>query len=165
MKTISITRSLVLSALAAGALAAPAQPALAAATPGPIVASFSAPCPGFEVQFSGTGKVGVIPLPGDRLTLIWPKLSVTITGPGPAYKSVSYVATGVNHIKNLPDGSQYITATGPNVITVPEANGHPAGVYYTTGTVSWTLNPDGTEQGGMFTGKGTVTDVCQLVAP
>lgn len=163
MKTSRITRGLALSALAAGALAVPAQPAVAAATPGPIVASFSAPCPGFEVQFSGTGKVGVIPLPGDRLTLIWPKLGVTITGP--TGKSVSYVATGVNHIQNLPDGSQYITATGPNVITVPEANGHPAGVYYTTGTVSWTLNPDGSEQGDMFSGNGNVTDVCQLVAP
>ncbi|MET3172386.1 UNVERIFIED_ORG: hypothetical protein ABIB52_000210 [Arthrobacter sp. UYCu721] len=163
MKTSNITRGLALSAFAAAALVAPAQPAVAAATPEPIVASFSTDCPGFEVLFSGTGKVGVIPLPGDRLTLIWPKLGVTITGP--TGKSVSYVATGVNHIQNLPDGSQYITATGPNVITVPEDNGHPAGVYYTTGTVSWTLNPDGSEQGDMFSGNGRVTDVCQLVAP
>lgn len=163
MKTSSITRGLALSALAAAALVAPAQPALAAATPQPIAGSFPALCPGFQVQISGEGKVGVIPLPGDRLILIWPKLTATVTGP--TGKSVSFISTGVNRIQFLPDGSQYVTATGPNVIAVPDANGHPPGVFYTTGTVSWTLNPDGTEQGDMFSGSGAVTDVCALVAP
>ena len=101
-------------------------------------------------------------MPGDRLTLIWPNLRATITGP--TGKTANYVVTGVNHIQNLADGGQYITATGSNVITVPEDNGHPAGVYYTAGTVSWTLNADGTERGGMFTGTGQVVDVCAELA-
>ena len=38
------------------------------------------------------------------------------------------------------------------------------GVYFTTGTVSWTLDRKGKEVGGMFSGSGTVTDVCAELA-
>lgn len=51
-----------------------------------------------------------------------------------------------------------------NTIIVPEANGHPAGLFLTSGTFSWTLNPDGTER-TLFSGTGKVTDVCALLAP
>jgi hypothetical protein len=92
-------------------------------------------------------------------------LRVTITGPEPTYKSVSYVATGAVEAQKLPDGNYYYTATGRNVVSVPETNGHPKGLFLTIGTVSWTLDAAGNEVGDMFSGKGTVTDVCQLVAP
>jgi hypothetical protein len=148
-------------AVAAG-LAAGAGPAVAAATPTPVEFTFTSPCPGFDATLHATGKGGTIDLPGDRQTLTGPNLRVTITGP--TGTSVSYVITGATHVQNLPDGSQYVTATGRNVLLVPEANGHPAGLFLTIGTVSWTLNPDGSEN-TLFSGNGTVTDVCQLVAP
>ncbi|MCQ6269223.1 hypothetical protein M8J71_01720 [Pseudarthrobacter sp. R1] len=163
MKTSSITRALAPAALAAAALVAPAPAALAAATPGPIEGSFSVPCPGFKVVLSANGKVGVVTLPGDREKIIWPGLSITVTDN--SGESITYTgASGVTHIQYLDDGSQFVTATGPNVVTVPRANGHPAGVYFTTGNVSWTLDRRGREVGGMFTGKGTVTDICAALA-
>jgi len=51
-----------------------------------------------------------------------------------------------------------------NTIIVPQANGHPAGLFFTKGTFSWTLNSDFSER-TLFSGNGTVTDVCQLLAP
>ncbi|MGY4543756.1 hypothetical protein ACVWY0_003699 [Arthrobacter sp. UYNi723] len=162
MKT-TITRALAPAALAAAALVAPAPPAVAAATPGPIAGSFTVPCPGFKVVLTADGKVGSIALPGDRGKIIWPGLSIIVTAK--SGKSVTYQgATGVTHTETLSDGGQYVTATGRNVITVPKANGHPVGVFFTIGTVSWILNADGTERGDMFSGSGTVTDVCAELA-
>ena len=159
MKTTGITCGLAVSGLAIGTWAAPAAFA-GSAVPEPIEVSFTAPCPGFDAELQAAGKIGVINLPGDRQFLTAPDLGVTVTGPG---GSASYVITGVTMIQNLSDGGQFVTATGPNLITVPKANGHPAGLYYTTGTVSWTLDKKGREVGGMFTGSGTVTDVCAVV--
>lgn len=147
-------------AIAAG-LVAGAGPAVAAATPTPLDVTFTSPCPGFDATLHATGKGGTITLPGDRVTITGPDLRVTVTGP--TGKSVSYVITGATHVQNLADGSQVVTATGRNVVLVPEANGHPAGLFLTVGTVSWTLNPDGSEN-SVFSGRGKVTDVCQLVA-
>ncbi|MCO4254605.1 hypothetical protein [Pseudarthrobacter cellobiosi] len=162
MKT-TITRALAPAALAAAALVAPVPPAVAAAAPGPIAGSFTVPCPGFKVVLTADGKVGVIDLPGDRAKIIWPGLTVTLTAK--SGESITYEgASGVTHIEPASDGGQYVTATGRNIITVPKANGHPLGVYFTIGTVNWTLNADGSERGGMFTGTGTVVDVCAELA-
>jgi len=147
-------------AITAG-LVAGAGPAVAAA-PTPVDVTFTWPCPGFDATLHATGKGGNINLPGDRVTLTGPGLRVTVTGP--TGESVSYVITGATHIQNLHNGGQDVTATGRNVVLVPEANGHPAGLFLTVGTVSWTLNPDGSEK-TLFSGQGKVTDVCQLVAP
>ncbi|HEX9229331.1 MAG TPA: hypothetical protein VF885_22255 [Arthrobacter sp.] len=149
-------------AIAAGLAAAGAGPAVAAAVPTPIDVTFTDPCPGFDATLHATGKGGTIVLPGDRLTFTGPNLRVTVTGP--TGKSVSYVITGATHVQILPDDGQAVTATGRNLIRVPEANGHDAGLFLTVGTVSWTLNPDGSEN-TLFSGKGKVTDVCALVAP
>lgn len=162
MKT-TIARTLAPAALAAAALVAPAPAAVATAAPGPIEGSFTLSCPGFKVVLTADGKVGVIALPGDREKIIWPGLSVTVSDK--SGESVTYNgAAGVTHIQYLEDGSQFVTATGPNLITVPRANGHPVGVYFTTGTVSWTLDSKGREVGGMFSGSGTVTDICAELA-
>ncbi|MEV8131437.1 hypothetical protein AB0O54_09875 [Pseudarthrobacter oxydans] len=162
MKT-TIARTLAPAALAAAALVAPAPAAVAAAAPGPIEGSFTLSCPGFKVVLTADGKVGVIALPGDREKIIWPGLSVTVSDK--SGESVTYNgAAGVTHIQYLEDGSQFVAATGPNLITVPRANGHPVGVYFTTGTVSWTLDFKGREVGGMFSGSGTVTDICAELA-
>lgn len=166
MKT-TIARTLAPAALAAASLVAPAQSAFAApAVPGPVEVTIDAVCsgePDFEVTLTATGKGGFISLPGGRAITTSPNLRVTVTGP--TGKSVTYVATGANRIESASDDGLFITATGRNVITVPEANGHDAGVYVTSGTVSWTLNSDFSERGGMFTGSGQATNICPLVAP
>ncbi|WP_157357010.1 hypothetical protein [Arthrobacter sp. U41] len=123
---------------------------------------FSWPCPDFVADLDVTGKAGTIVLPGDRLTFTGPDLRVTVSGP--TGKSVSYVITGATHVQILADGGQLVTATGRNVVLVPETEDHSAGLFLTVGTVSWTLNPDGSEN-TLFSGEGKVTDVCALVAP
>ncbi|WP_166870243.1 MULTISPECIES: hypothetical protein [unclassified Salinibacterium] len=152
--------------------AAGASPAVAApARPAPVELSFDMTCPTFDpqdpifiIKAQASGKIGIIELPGDRTKVTGPNLRVTLTGPAPTLKTVTYVITGVTHITTLPDGGQDVTATGKNLITVPDANGHPEGVFLTTGTVSWTLNADGSER-KLFSGSGQVVDVCQLLAP
>lgn len=162
MKT-TIARTLAPAALAAAALVAPAPAAVAANAPGPIAGSFPVPCPDFDALLTADGKVKSISLPGDREKIIWPGLSVTVSRE--SGESVTYTgAAGVTHIQYLSDGGQFVTATGRNIITVPKANGHDVGVYYTAGTVSWTLDRKGNEVGGMFSGSGKVTDICLALA-
>jgi len=167
MKSSIAKRALAPAALAAAALVAPAQPALAApAVPQPIEVKYTAPCPGSKenfLTFEAAGKVGEITLSGGRKIYTAPGLRVTVTGP--TGESRTYIATGATRTTNLDGGNVLFTATGSNVITVPEINGHSAGVYYTAGTVNWILDADGDEVGGMFTGKGKVTDLCKLLAP
>lgn len=146
----------------AAVLSAGAGPALAAATPIPVDPKpFPIACPTFNLQAQLSGKAGTVTLPGNRLTFTGPNLRITLTGP--TGKSVTYVITGATHVKILPDGGLDVTATGRNTIIVPEANGHLAGLFLTTGTMHWTLNPDFSEE-TLFSGEGTVTDVCKLLA-
>lgn len=133
-----------------------------AAPPGPADGSFNYPCPTFLAHLTVTGKGGTIPLPGGAFKAIAPDQRVTITNPETG-ASVSYLITGVTHVATQPDESLAVTATGSNVILVPKANGHPAGLFFTRGTVSWTLNPDFSER-TLFTSQGgQVTDVCALI--
>lgn len=133
----------------------------AAAAPEPISGTFTSPCPGFDATLTVTGKTATLSLPGDRLKYISPDQKVTITGP--SGETVSYVITGVTHVEVQPDGSYAVTATGPNVILVPKTKEHPAGLFLTTGTVSWTLNPNGSERTLFSSQGGQVTDVCELI--
>ncbi|WP_175637491.1 hypothetical protein [Sinomonas mesophila] len=135
----------------------------AAAPPQNIDVTFEWPCPDFDATLHVTGKSGFISVPGG-FKLIAPDQTVTITGP--TGETVSYVITGVTHVEVLSDGSLDVTATGLNVVLVPDVKKkHPAGLFLTTGTVSWTLNPDFSEK-TLFTSEGgTVTDVCELIAP
>jgi hypothetical protein len=153
----------VAAGLAASAGAGPA----AAATDNPAVpvpvdtTPFKIDCPTFQLDAQLSGKGGTLELPGGRTTFTGPNLRITLTGP--TGKTASYVITGATKVTTLSDDSFDVTATGRNTIRVPEANGHPAGLFLTTGTMHWTLNPDGTER-TLFSGKGTVTDVCKLLA-
>jgi hypothetical protein len=133
----------------------------AAAPPEPISGTFTSPCPGFNATLTVTGKTATISLPGGRFKVISPDQKVTITGP--SAETVSYVITGVTHVEIQPDGSYAVTATGPNVVLVPKTKSHPAGLFLTTGTVSWTLNPDGSERTLFSSQGGQVTDVCALI--
>lgn len=135
-----------------------------AAPPGPADGSLDWPCPTFTAHLTVTGKGGFIPLPGGMFKLIAPNQRVTITNPAPTGGSVTYLITGVTHVDVQTDKSSNVTATGPNVVLVPAENGHPAGLFFTRGTVSWTLNPDGSERTLFTSGGGQVTDVCALIA-
>lgn len=137
--------------------------AATAAPPEPIDVTFEWPCPDFEATLTATGKSGVISLPGDRFKVIAPNQRVTITNPETG-EAVSYVITGVTHVATQPDDSFAVTATGLNVVLVPEDNGHDAGLFLTRGTVNWTLNPDGSERTLFSSQGGQVTDVCKLIA-
>lgn len=163
MKTINITRSLAMSALAAGALVAPAQPALAERSFEDIpTGTFAVPCPDSELSVAAAGKYAVIELPGGRTKTIWPGVNITVTGE--SGESVTFEGTsGLTHTTPLSDGNQLFTATGRNFITVPDANGHPVGVFFTIGTVSWILDENNQEVGDMFTGTGRVMDLCALL--
>lgn len=143
------------AALVAGTSSAVAAP------PEPIDVTFEWPCPGFAATLTATGKSGVISLPGDRFKVIAPDQRVTISGPG---DTVSYVITGVTHVEVQSDKSFNVTATGLNVVLVPKAKRHSAGLFLTSGTVSWTLNPDGSERTLFSSQGGQVTDVCKLIA-
>lgn len=133
-----------------------------AAPPEPIDVTFNWPCPGFDATLTVTGKSGVISLPGDRFKFIAPDQRVTISGPG---GEVSYVITGVTHVEIQSDQSFNVTATGLNVVLVPAVKKkHSAGLFLTSGTVNWTLNPDGSERTLFSSQGGQVTDVCALVA-
>lgn len=145
-------------ALAAALLAGTGM--AAAAPPEPIDVTFEWPCPGFDATLTATGKSGFISLPGDRFKVIAPDQRVTITGPG---GETSYVITGVTHVEVQPDKSFDVTATGLNVILVPKTKEHPAGLFLTNGTVTWTLNPNGSERTFFSSGGGQVTDICGLV--
>ena len=166
-------------ALAAGlAAGASAGPAVAAPTDNPAVPvpvgtdPFLMACPDFNLVAQISGKAGTLFLPGGRTTFTGPNLRIKLTGP--TGKTVSYVITGATHVTELADGSLDVTATGRNTIIVPfipddpattdVIEGHDAGLFFTTGTMSWKLNSDGSEK-ELFSGKGTVTDVCKLLAP
>lgn len=155
---------LVPFALAAALLAGTGSSA--AAPPGPVDPDpFEWPCPGFIAELTATGKFGVISLPGDRFKVIAPNQRVTIMNPESS-KTVSYVITGVTHVQKIESDADYlnVTATGLNVILVPEANGHSAGLFFTKGKATWTLNLDGSERTLFSSQGGQVTDVCKLIA-
>lgn len=131
-----------------------------AAAPEPIDVTLKWPCPNFKATLTVTGKSGVNSLPGDRFKFIAPDQRITITGPG---GETSYLITGVTHVEVQPDESFDVTATGLNVILVPRTKEHDPGLFLTNGTVTWTLNPDGSERTLFSSGGGQVTDVCALV--
>ena len=151
-----------LAPIALAAAVAAGSGTAVAAPPGPAdPKSFDLNCSTFTVSAQVTGKGKVITLPRDRFISISPNFRITLTGP--LGTTVSYVITGATHIAVQPDKSQEIKSTGRNVIIVPEANGHPAGLFLTIGNVNYALNADGTEK-RLFSGTGKVTDVCQLLA-
>ncbi|MHA7287204.1 hypothetical protein ACX80I_13075 [Arthrobacter sp. MDT3-44] len=162
--------------LAAG-LVAGAGPAVAAEKPNvpapyptePFVLqdAFGFDCPGFDVTAQLTGKIKTIDLPGPRTIEISPGAKVTLTGVSPTGETgptVTYVITGSAHTLTLPDGSQEIRSIGRNLVRVPQTDDHSEGLFLTAGNVNFALNADGSEK-RLFSGSGTVTDVCAVLAP
>jgi hypothetical protein len=144
-------------------LVAVAGPAVAAAPTPNDPTPFPLHCPGFDVIAQVSGKSKLTNLPGNRQIITAPNERVTLTGP--TGKTVNYVITGATHVQTLPNGNQEIVSTGRNILIVPNANGHPEGLFLTTGRATYTLDANGQEVGGIFNSTGTVTDVCALLAP
>lgn len=90
-----------------------------------------------------------------------PNLRVKATAPNG--NTITYVITGVSRIEPLPGGNSLVTSTGRNLILVPNANGHPAGLFLTSGNVNFIVGPNG-EEVSLFSGPGKVVDVCQALA-
>jgi len=152
--------------LAATALAAGAHLASAAGNPNvPFDVTFEAnlcPNPAIVMRLTFVGRAHMINLPGNRQITAFPDARTTVTNLVSG-NSASYVITGASHVEVLPNGNQQVTATGRNLLIVPNANGHPAGLFLTVGTVTFVLDPAGNEV-EVFSGTGRVVDVCQILA-
>ena len=157
-KTI-MKRGLLAVALSAGFIAG-AGPATAAA-PEPLDITFSYDCPNFVVTVQATGSFKVIGVFPDPQIVSSPNLRATMTANG---NSATYVITGASHIEYLPNDITQTTATGRNLVFVPEANGHPSGVFLTVGNVSFTNKTSDNTEITRFSGTGKVLDVCQALA-
>jgi hypothetical protein len=131
-------------------------------------------CPGFTVDAQSTGKFKDIESPSQSspdsrptklLTLVGAASTVTLTGPAPASKVVHFSQNGTIRVAIASNNFDLIfTATGRNLIIVPAHPGYPGGLFLTVGKVGWTLDGPVYPNGGL-TGPGSVTDVCQLLAP
>jgi hypothetical protein len=114
------------------------------------------------VTLNVTGKSGLINLPGGGSIVTSPNLRVTVMAPNG--NTVTYVITGVSRVEPLPGtDNSLVTSTGRNLILVPEANGHPAGLFLTAGNVKFIVGPNG-EEVTLFSGPGKVVDACQALA-
>jgi hypothetical protein len=146
----------------------------AAAPPTPVDSTTETlDCPGFQVHAAYTGKVKVIEMlhrnfnfdkPIRFYTDVGAAVTVTLTGPAPASKVLTYPLNGTIRVAfdfNIPD--LLIRITGKNLITVPTVYGIP-GIFYTSGQLGYAENGPVYPNAGL-TGPGKITDVCALLAP
>ncbi|MDR6506281.1 hypothetical protein [Arthrobacter oryzae] len=111
---------------------------------------------GFLVTGVLSGSFKDITLPSGTILSPSPALKVTLTAENG--NTVSYVITGVTRVTTFTDRTE-VVATGRNLISRPNIGG----LYITSGNVSFTNNPDGSEQ-IPFSGPGRVIDVCDVLS-
>ncbi|KQR74923.1 hypothetical protein ASF98_03435 [Arthrobacter sp. Leaf337] len=139
-------------AAAAPAAAAPSGPPITVDGP----ATFTS-C-GFPVTGEVTGKVKNITTPSGDVISTSPGLKVTLTGPDG--KTASYVITGVLFF-SFPGDRIEVKATGVNLLQLPGDDG----LILTKGNVNFALELDGVTELRRFSGPGTATNICSLLAP
>ena len=124
----------------------------------------SSACPLLQGGLTGvvTGDMKTLTLPGGTKIVASPNLKISITNA--TNTTVSYVVTGTSKYTPLGNELYYVTSNGKNLVFVPEANGHSAGLFLTTGTVNFVVNGVTNEEIRTFTGHGTVVDVCKVLA-
>jgi hypothetical protein len=131
-------------------------------------------CPGGTIDAVVTGKMKVIDAPvssvnkkgGKLLKVVGAASTVTLTGPAPASKVMSFSQNGSLSIAYIssPEFDVVLTVTGRNLISDPKHGDYPGGLFLTVGKVFWSLNAPDYPNGGL-TGPGKITDVCALLAP
>ena len=110
-----------------------------------------------------TGDQKTLTLPGGTQIVASPNLKISITNTV-THTTVSYVVTGTSKSTPLDNDLVYVTSNGRNLVFVPQANGHPAGLFLTVGTVNFVVNGASGDEVRTFTGHGTVVDVCKVLA-
>jgi hypothetical protein len=110
-----------------------------------------------------TGNMKTLTLRGGTQIAASPNLRISITNTV-THTTVSYVITGTSKYTPLGNDLVYVTSNGKNLVFVPEANGHPPGLFLTTGTVNFVINGVTNDEVRTFTGQGTVIDVCKVLA-
>ena len=140
-------------AAAAPAAAAPSGPPITIGGSGPFTSC------GFDVTGTVTGKVKNITTPSGEVISTSPGLKITLTG-DESGKSVSYVITGVLFF-SFPGDRIEVKATGVNLLRLPGDDG----LILTKGNVNFALELDGITEKRRFSGSGTATNVCPLLAP
>lgn len=173
MKNNSIIRGLAFSALAGGALAAPAQPALAA---DPLILPVGSGCMDFNLGISSTGgnlhTQEFVDRNGNIVRIITAGKGVLLTytnyGSDPdapvAGESITFRTDGsVSNAVVNPDGSLTFTATGHNgVVMFPtDVPAGPSTTQY-VGRAVYTISTDGVWT--LVSTSGTATDVCAALA-
>lgn len=174
MKSTKLTRGLALSALAAGALAVPAQPALADE---PLILPVGLGCPDFNLGLSSSGgnlhTLEFKDADGNVVRTLTAGKGVLLTytnyGEDPdspvAGKSISIKTGGsVTKTVNNPDGTQTVTGTGHNgLIMFPtDVPAGPTATQY-VGQIVYHVDP----ATGIFTllsTTGTKIDVCDALS-
>jgi hypothetical protein len=121
---------------------------------------FSSFC-GFPVTATVTGSSKTINLPDGSFILASPDLRVTLTTT--TGNSVDLVITGTSTYAPIDNTTYYVTSNGRNLLLVPDANGHPAGLFLTTGTVNYVITTSGQEL-RTFSGPGKVVDICAALS-
>lgn len=130
-------------------------------------------CPGFQVEAQATGWSKVIDQFPNNFNESKPlkfysgtsaASTMTLTGPAPASKVVSYSLNGTVRLAfDFSIGDFVHKATGRNLITVPKVYGTP-GIFLAVGQFYWAQNGPVYPNAGL-TGPGKITDVCQVLAP
>lgn len=173
MKTSSITRGLAPAALAAAALVAPAQPALAAE---PFILPAGVGCQDFNLGILATGgklhTKELVDRNGNVVRIITAGKGVLLTytnyGSDPeapvAGESITFRTDGsVSNTVVNKDGSLTFTATGHNgIIMFPtDVPAGPSTTQY-LGRVVYTISTEGVWT--LVSSSGTATDVCAALA-
>jgi hypothetical protein len=137
------------------AAAAPAAAAPPGSADGAVVQISSC---GFPVTGTLTGKFKNIETPFGTFISTSPGLKVTLEGP--TGKTVHLVITGVLFFDVQANGIE-VKATGNNLLQLPS----PDGLFLTRGNVNFALELDGVTEQRRFSGSGTATNICPLLAP
>jgi hypothetical protein len=124
---------------------------------------------GFQLVGVVSGKVTTNVLPNGTTLYGSPNLKIALTGP--TGTTMNFVITGTQFVTPIPGtgtgvpGTEnlFVKVTGLNLVSVPEVNGHPAGLFLTSGNVNWVLDSN-FEEIRVFSGGGKIIDICELFA-
>jgi hypothetical protein len=111
----------------------------------------------FPVRIEAHGKTKTIALPGGRTIVTSPGLEATVTNLASPNNRVTLNVTGAFHQRILDNGNVETVSTGRSLLVDPEA-----GFVLARGRFSFVFDAGGTLVQPL-TGKGKLTDVCELL--